>query len=67
VKRRNPTWVVRELPSIYVGFRRGHRQGRGAPDAWKALPARIRIRWSVLAHLPRSGEGQFVERGPVSL
>jgi hypothetical protein len=33
----------------------------------KTLPARVRIWRSVLADLSRSGEGQFVERRPVSL
>ena len=68
MKRRNPTWgLSANCPANYVGLRRGHRQGRGAPDSWKTLRARVRIWWSVLAHLSRSGEGQFVEHRPVSL
>src|SRR5262249_24549258 len=51
----------------YFGLWHGHRQGRGAPDSWKALRARVRIWRSVLAHLSRLVEGQFVEHRPVSL
>ena len=44
MKRRNPTLgLSANCPANYVGLRRGHRQGRGAPDSWKTLRARVRI------------------------
>jgi hypothetical protein len=42
MKRRNPTYLglSANCPANYVGLRRGHRQGRGAPDSGKISWAR---------------------------
>src|SRR5215831_2003780 len=67
----HPSRMVRcgmfaNCPANHVGLRHGHRQGCGPPDSWKTLRARVRIWRAVLADLSRSGEGPFVEHGPVS-
>jgi hypothetical protein len=41
--KRRDLGLSANCPANYVGLRRGHRQGRGAPDSWKILRARVRI------------------------
>ena len=73
MKRRNPSWgCPRIAEQITLAFGVGIdkdvvRQRRRPPHFGNAFSAGIWIRRSILAHLSRSYEGQFVERRPFSL
>ena len=66
IKRRNPAWgCPRIAQQITLAFGVEIDKDVVLPDSWKTLPAKIRIRRSVL-YLSRSGDGQCEHR-PVSL
>jgi hypothetical protein len=50
-----------------IGLPHSHQQGRGAAHARRAVPSGTRFRRAVLAHGPRSLEGQSVESRFVSM
>ena len=69
MKRRNPTWGCpsTNCPADHPSLPLRPRQGCRTADPRNALPAGLRFRWSILAHIPGPREGQFVERRPISL
>src|SRR5207245_10841050 len=50
-----------------LGLRHSHQQGCGAAHPRRSVPARTRLGWALVAHGPRSHEGQSVEFRPVSM
>jgi putative transposase len=50
-----------------LGLRHCHQQGCGAAHSRRSVPAGTRLGWAVLAHRPRSHEGQSLESRSVSM
>ena len=61
MKRRNVLGLSSHRPADQASFRPRDRQGCCSPHPERPLPAGIGFGRSVLAHLSRSHEGQFVE------